>query len=411
MSRWRTGRSAKSPTRPNQRRPSKQRSCGAHRRRAGRRRPTCRRPARARPGRRRPAAHDRQDDDQPRAQPMEIASETIAGPTTVEVAEVYEPASEPIEPATFRTEPEPVAVEVSAGVLDADLFGHDAGAAHDGADDAHAGEAHDHAGEAGAASVEAAEDDRRRDGRGRRLRRTDARAAAAGNRGRRCATTATMHSERRIPPRFLRNYKIQEVIQPPADPAGAGGEGGARHQGRGADHLHLARRPVLRADAELAARRRHLAQDHLGRRPAPAEGGHRRAGNPAGHGPDRAHRRRQPPEAGDQARLRIPAAAVGRHPRAHAEVGRAGADLRGSQPDQARHPRRLFARHRRDPGGRRGRLAGGARVHAHADAEPRQEGAALARRRPAAVQPSTRWRRSSTPCCSRPCSCAPAAIW
>ena len=31
----------------------------------------------------------------------------------------------------------------------------------------------------------------------------------------------------------------------------------------------------------------------------------------------------QPAEAGDQARLRIPAAAVGRHPRAHAEVRRA----------------------------------------------------------------------------------------
>ena len=40
-------------------------------------------------------------------------------------------------------------------------------------------------------------------------------------------------------------------------------------------------------------------------------------------------------------------------------------------------PRRLFARHRRDPGRWRGGLARGARVHAHADAEPRQEGAAL----------------------------------
>ncbi len=37
---------------------------------------------------------------------------------------------------------------------------------------------------------------------------------------------------------------------------------------------------------------------------------------PARHGPDRAHRRRQPAEARDQARLRIPDAAVGRHPRA-----------------------------------------------------------------------------------------------
>ena len=35
----------------------------------------------------------------------------------------------------------------------------------------------------------------------------------------------------------------------------------------------------------------------------------------------------------------------------------AGADLRGSQSDQACDPRRLFARHRRDPGGWRGGLA------------------------------------------------------
>ncbi len=56
----------------------------------------------------------------------------------------------------------------------------------------------------------------------------------------------------------------------------------------------------------------------------------------------------------------------------------AGADLRGSLADQARHPRRLFARRRGGAGRRRGGLAGGARLHAHADAEPRQEGAALA---------------------------------
>ena len=123
----------------------------------------------------------------------------------------------------------------------------------------------------------------------------------------------------RTPPALALPAQLQDPggHPPPADPAGAGGQGGARHQGRGADHLSLARRPLRRADAELAARRRHLAQDHLGRRPPPAEGGHGRARYPARHGPDRAHRRRQPPEARDQARLRIPAAAVGRHPRAH----------------------------------------------------------------------------------------------
>ena len=42
---------------------------------------------------------------------------------------------------------------------------------------------------------------------------------------------------------------------------------------------------------------------------------------------------------------------------------------------------------------------------------PRQEGAALAQRRAAAVRPATRSRRSSMRCCCRPCSFAPAAIW
>ena len=36
---------------------------------------------------------------------------------------------------------------------------------------------------------------------------------------------------------------------------------------------------------------------------------------PAGHGPDRAHRRRQAHQGRDQARLRISDAAVGEHPR------------------------------------------------------------------------------------------------
>ena len=50
--------------------------------------------------------------------------------------------------------------------------------------------------------------------------------------------------------------------QAPAGDAGAGRQGRARHQGRGADHLSLARRPLFGADAEHRARRRHFAQDH-----------------------------------------------------------------------------------------------------------------------------------------------------
>ena len=50
--------------------------------------------------------------------------------------------------------------------------------------------------------------------------------------------------------------------QAPPGPAGPGRQGGARQQGRGAHHLSVARRPLLRADAQHRARRRHFAQDH-----------------------------------------------------------------------------------------------------------------------------------------------------
>ena len=60
--------------------------------------------------------------------------------------------------------------------------------------------------------------------------------------------------------------------QAPADHAGPGHQGGARQQGRGADDLSVARRPLLRADAQHAARRRRVAQDHHAQRPPPAQG-------------------------------------------------------------------------------------------------------------------------------------------
>ena len=56
------------------------------------------------------------------------------------------------------------------------------------------------------------------------------------------------------------------------DPAGAGRQGGARQQGRRAHDLSLARRPLLRADAEYRPRRRHLAQDRQPGRSLAAEG-------------------------------------------------------------------------------------------------------------------------------------------
>ena len=144
------------------------------------------------------------------------------------------------------------------------------------------------------------------------------RARVRGRRRRRRRTRSARRASRRPAP-------LQDPggHQGPPDPAGAGRQGGARQQGRGADHLSLARRPLLRADAEHRARRRDLPQDHQRRRPQEAQGdllldhraGRRRADHP--------HRRREPDQDRDQARLRVPAAPVGADPRPDAEVDRA----------------------------------------------------------------------------------------
>ena len=156
--------------------------------------------------------YGRQADDEPRAQAMEIASETVAGPAAVEVAEVYEPATEPAEPATFHAESEPAAVEASARTVDAESFDHDGGAAHDDVDDAHPSEAHDHAGEAGAATADAAEDTNAETGEyassGEPIAEQPPPETVGGD-----GDNGDDAQERRIPPRFLRNYKIQEVIK------------------------------------------------------------------------------------------------------------------------------------------------------------------------------------------------------
>ena len=115
--------------------------------------------------------------------------------------------------------------------------------------------------------------------------------------------------------------------QAPPDHPGAGRQGRARQQGRGADDLSVARRPLLRADAQHAARRRHFAQDHQRHRPqAPEERG-AGARTARGHGPDHPHRRREPHQGRDQARLRISAAHVGHDPRDDAQFHRAGLRL------------------------------------------------------------------------------------
>ena len=69
---------------------------------------------------------------------------------------------------------------------------------------------------------------------------------------------------------------LQDPGRHPAPPgaAGPGRQGRARQQGRGADHLSVARRPLLRADAQHQPRRRHLAQNLERRRPQAAEVDH-----------------------------------------------------------------------------------------------------------------------------------------
>ena len=129
--------------------------------------------------------------------------------------------------------------------------------------------------------------------------------------------------------------------------AGAGGQGGARHQGRGAHHLSVARRPLFGVDAQYRARRRHQPQDHQRRRPLEAQGDRRRTRGAGRHGRDRAHRRREPHQDRDQARLRVSVAAVGDSARPDAEIDRADARLRGRLAGQALDPRPLQQGNRR----------------------------------------------------------------
>ena len=183
--------------------------------------------------------------------------------------------------------------------------------------------------------------------------------------------------ERRRPSRAPPPVQDPGSHQAPAGDAGAGRQGRARQQGRGPDHLPVARRPLLGADAQHRPWRRHLAQDHQCRRPQAPQGHRRRSRSAAGPGHHPAHRRRLAHQGRGQARLRIPAAPVGERPHADAQVHGALPRLRGRLADQAHHPRPLQQGHRRTAGRRRRRLPRSQGLHADDHAEPRQERAAL----------------------------------
>ncbi|KAH2775867.1 hypothetical protein KXW38_000987, partial [Aspergillus fumigatus] len=127
---------------------------------------------------------------------------------------------------------------------------------------------------------------------------------------------------------------------PPGD-AGAGRQGRARQQGRGADHLSVAGRPLRRADAKHRPRRRHQPQDHLGPGSLAAEGGSAGSRRPRGHGDHPAHCRRLAHQARNQARLRIPDPDVGNRTRHDAEIAGPHPRLRGRLADQALAARSL----------------------------------------------------------------------
>ncbi len=191
-------------------------------------------------------------------------------------------------------------------------------------------------------AISEAEAGRRRRGRGRRGSRRGTRRIR--RRRRRDGGGAGAHLPPAPPVQDPGSHQA-----PPGD-AGAGRQGRARQQGRGADHLSLARRPLCRVDAEHRARRRHQPQDHQRPGSFPPEGsgaGSRRA---RGHGHHPAHRRRRPHQARDQARLRISDPDVGDGARPDAEVAGPDPGLRGRLADQALAARPLQQGDRRDLG-------------------------------------------------------------
>ena len=122
-----------------------------------------------------------------------------------------------------------------------------------------------------------------------------------------------------------------------------GRKGRARQQGRGAHHLHLAGRPLPRADAEQPARRRRLAP-HRGRGTQRTARHHGAARDSRGHEPDRPHRRHRPHRRRIPVGPELPAAAVESHRRRVHIAKRRLPDLPGRQPGDPRHPRLLLSR-------------------------------------------------------------------
>ena len=199
--------------------------------------------------------------------------------------------------------------------------------------------------------------------------------------------SAATTSPRSAPPRKprQRRYKIQEVVKVRQILLVQVVKEERGNKGAALTTYLSPRRPLLRADAQHRARRRHQPQDHQRRRPQEAEGD---------------LRPRSPCRTGAGLIIRTAGAS-----RTKTEIKRdyeyllrqweqirdltlksiaPVADLRGRQPDQAGDPRPLQPRHGRDPGRRRARLPRGQGLHEDAHAFAREEREAL-RRSAAAV--------------------------
>ncbi len=155
-------------------------------------------------------------------------------------------------------------------------------------------------------------------------------------------------------PRLLRRGRESEQGHDQGAPARrpgsgrAGGQGGARQQGRGTHHLHLAGRALPGADAQQSECRRGVAP-HRGRRPRRAQGGAGPHVDSRRHGRHHPHRRRRPRRGRAAVGRRLPAAGVEGHHRRGAVQARPLPDLPGVAPDHPRAARLPARRRRRDP--------------------------------------------------------------
>ena len=180
-------------------------------------------------------------------------------------------------------------------------------------------------------------------------------------------------------------------LQARAGSARPGHQGGSRHQGPDAEHLHQHRRPLSRADAEPQPRRR-VAKDRGPRRPPPAPRDHDYPQPAEGRRLHRPHRRHRPRRPRTAQRPRLPPAPLAGRRQADQARLRPGRDLPRIGHDHPDDPRHLHQRHRHHLGGRGDGVRARQRVPADRHAEVRQPHPLLREHRTALPQVRRRGR-------------------